>query len=131
MLKNKILSLVVAGIVSATSYFSQTVFVTGNKSLCIWNDYQNEYQDCTEQAGGSIFTIDDDLKILTQKGDVDMMWVLELADQTETYISFSALGADLYEYIFIVDLDDKQLKFLVNDINDIGHLFIYDIISKK
>ena len=131
MLKKNILSLVVAGFFSVTSYFSQTVFVTGNKSVCIWNDYQNEYQDCKNQAGGSIFTIDDDLKILTQTGDVDMMWVLELADQTDEYISFSALGDDLYEYIFIVDLDDRQLKFLVNDIDNVGHLFIYDIISKK
>jgi len=131
MLRSKVLSLVVAGIFSVTSYFSQTVFVTGNKSVCIWNDYKKEYQDCISQPGGSIFSIDDDLKILTQKGDVSMLWVLTLEDQTVTYISFSAFGDDLYEYIFIVDLDNNQLKFLVDDENNVGHLFIYDIVSKK
>jgi hypothetical protein len=129
MLKKNILSLVVAGFFSVTSYFSQTVFVTGDKAYCVLENF--EYKNCIQEAGGSLFTLDDNLKILTQKGDVDMMWVLELADQTDTYISFSAFGDDLYEYVFIIDLSNKQLKFIVEDEDGENYLFIYNIISKK
>jgi hypothetical protein len=128
-MKNKMLTLVAAGIVSATSYFSQTVFVPGDKALCVLENF--EYKNCIHEAGGSIFTLDDNLKTLTQKGDVDMMWTLELADQTDTYISFSAFGDDLYEYVFLIDLSNKQLKFIVEDGDGENYLFIYDIISKK